>query len=234
MAHAQLPSSLRDGLPFAFETRSPSRTKRREGALWQRRFWEQQIRDEIDLLRHVEYIHYNPVKHGHVARVRDWPHSTFHKYVRSGIYPQQWGDEGYRVRGLRRMMRYGRSRASMRFAALMHPCMSQARPTLTAHLQGDLEHGARIPGRRLLPEIGPVPERLPVQADRRRRAGSAIPVDAAPARRVEHHPGHSLRDHPVFGDTLVILASVLRNPIRAIVRWGSLYSPQPTVLLRKQ
>jgi putative transposase len=82
-------------LPFARETRSPSRTKRREGTLWQRRFWEHQIRDEIDLVRHVDYIHYNPVKHGHASRVREWRHSTFHKYVRSGIYPQQWGDEGY-------------------------------------------------------------------------------------------------------------------------------------------
>jgi putative transposase len=62
---------------------------------WQRRFWEHQIRDEIDLARHIEYIHYNPVKHGHAARVRDWPHSTFHKYVRLGIYSPHWGDEGY-------------------------------------------------------------------------------------------------------------------------------------------
>jgi len=82
-------------LPFARAERSASRTKRREGMLWQRRFWEHQIRDETDLARHVEYIHYNPVKHGHVARVQDWPHSSFHAYVRSGAYPADWGDAGY-------------------------------------------------------------------------------------------------------------------------------------------
>jgi putative transposase len=81
--------------PFAREARSPSRTKRREGTLWQRRFWEHQIRDGDDLVRHVEYIHYNPVKHGHVSRVREWPHSTFHKYVQARNYPWQWADEGY-------------------------------------------------------------------------------------------------------------------------------------------
>ena len=83
------------GLPFAHAEGSASRAKRREGSLWQRRFWEHRIRDETDLLRHVEYIHYNPVKHGHVSRVRDWPHSTFHAYVRSEMYPADWGDAGY-------------------------------------------------------------------------------------------------------------------------------------------
>jgi len=48
-------------------------------ALWQRRFWEHTIRDESDFARHVDYIHFNPVKHGHVTRVRDWPHSSFHR-----------------------------------------------------------------------------------------------------------------------------------------------------------
>lgn len=69
---------------------SKSRGKRREGGLWQRRFWEHQIRDDNDLARHVEYIHYNPVKHGHVARVIDWPYSTFHRFVRSGDFPEDW------------------------------------------------------------------------------------------------------------------------------------------------
>jgi putative transposase len=82
-------------MPFALKTRSLSRIRRREGTLWQRRFWEHRIRDEIDLVQHVEYIHYNPVKHGYVSLLRDWPRSTFHKYVRSCIYPQQWGDGEY-------------------------------------------------------------------------------------------------------------------------------------------
>lgn len=68
-----------------------SRKKHRESALWQRRFWEHAIRDEQDFRRHVDYIHYNPVKHGLVERVKDWPYSTFHRYVKKGIYPENWG-----------------------------------------------------------------------------------------------------------------------------------------------
>ena len=67
-----------------------SRIKRRESTLWQRRFWEHLIRDEQDLSRHVDYVHYNPVKHGYVTRAAQWPHSTFHRYVREGIYPADW------------------------------------------------------------------------------------------------------------------------------------------------
>lgn len=64
-------------------------------ALWQRRFWEHTICDERDFARHVDYIHFNPVKHGMVQRVRDWPHSSFHRYVRDGILPEDWaGDAG--------------------------------------------------------------------------------------------------------------------------------------------
>jgi putative transposase len=74
---------------------SRSRQQRRELGLWQRRFWEHQIRDERDLFRHVEYIHWNPVKHGYVTHVRDWPYSSFHHYVKQGVYPPDWagGDE---------------------------------------------------------------------------------------------------------------------------------------------
>jgi len=64
-------------------------------ALWQRRYWEHTIRDEKDFERHVDYIHFNPVKHGLVGRVSDWPHSSFHRYVREGILPEDWaGDLG--------------------------------------------------------------------------------------------------------------------------------------------
>ena len=59
-------------------------------ALWQRRFWEHTIRDEKDFTRHVDYIHFNPIKHGMVPRVRDWPHSSFHRYVREGLLPDDW------------------------------------------------------------------------------------------------------------------------------------------------
>jgi putative transposase len=62
--------------------------------VWQRRFWEHQIRDERDLIQHVEYIHYNPVKHGLVKAPGEWEHSSFHRYVRKGFYDQEWGAEG--------------------------------------------------------------------------------------------------------------------------------------------
>lgn len=71
---------------------NPSRIKRRETTIWQRRFWEHVIRDDQDFQRHLDYIHYNPVKHGLVARVGDWPYSTFHRYVREGFYPENWGE----------------------------------------------------------------------------------------------------------------------------------------------
>ena len=59
---------------------------------WQPRYWEHTIRDEHDLTRHIDYIHFNPVKHGHVANVRDWPHSSFHHHLRAGHYPADWGN----------------------------------------------------------------------------------------------------------------------------------------------
>jgi len=59
--------------------------------LWQRRFWEHTVRDEADLAAHVEYIHFNPVKHGLVERVKDWPWSSFHQYVRRGWLAEDWG-----------------------------------------------------------------------------------------------------------------------------------------------
>jgi putative transposase len=64
-----------------------------EAALWQRRFWEHTIRDDGDFERHVNYIHYNPVKHGLVKRVCDWPYSSFHRYVRLGALPRDWGGD---------------------------------------------------------------------------------------------------------------------------------------------
>jgi putative transposase len=72
----------------------PKRHLNGELALWQRRFWEHTIRDETDFARHIDYIHFNPVKHGLVARVRDWPYSSFHRYVRDGVLPQDWAGDG--------------------------------------------------------------------------------------------------------------------------------------------
>jgi putative transposase len=67
-----------------------SKHRHRESTIWQRRFWEHQIRDDSDFAKHMDYIHFNPVKHGYVDRVCDWPYSTFHRYVRTGVYPIAW------------------------------------------------------------------------------------------------------------------------------------------------
>ena len=67
------------------------RNDKGEYDLWQRRFWEHTVRDESDLAAHVEYIHFNPVKHGLVKQVKDWPWSSFHQYVRRGWLAEDWG-----------------------------------------------------------------------------------------------------------------------------------------------
>ena len=71
--------------------RSPSNIAKRDKGIWQRRYWEHAIRNENDLARHVDYIHYNPVKHGYVTQACDWPHSSFHRYVARGALPMDWG-----------------------------------------------------------------------------------------------------------------------------------------------
>jgi putative transposase len=82
------------GLPHG-EFRTDSRQGKSERGIWQRRYWEHLIRDDVDFSRHVDYIHINPVKHGLVSRVADWPHSSFHRYVREGMLPVDWaGDAG--------------------------------------------------------------------------------------------------------------------------------------------
>lgn len=68
-----------------------SQARRRERGFWQRRFWEHRIRDEEDYRKHMDYLHWNPMKHGLVTRVSDWPSSSFHRLVREGIYPADWG-----------------------------------------------------------------------------------------------------------------------------------------------
>jgi putative transposase len=70
-----------------------ARLRNGEIALWQRRYWEHTIRDEKDYGRHLDYIHFNPVKHGLVDRVLDWPYSSSHLYVRQGLLPQDWADD---------------------------------------------------------------------------------------------------------------------------------------------
>jgi putative transposase len=75
----------------SIERRSRSRRAKSERGIWQRRYWEHTVHDLADLDRHIDYVHFNPVKHGLVSRVRDWPYSTFHGHVKRGHYPADWG-----------------------------------------------------------------------------------------------------------------------------------------------
>ncbi len=68
-----------------------SKKRRKESTIWQRRYWEHLITDEADYRRHVDYLHFNPIKHGLVTSVAAWPYSTFHRFVHQGIYPADWG-----------------------------------------------------------------------------------------------------------------------------------------------
>jgi len=79
---------------------SRNRLRKQERGIWQRRFWEHAIRDEEDFRRHVDYIHFNPVKHGYVQKVADWPYSSFHQYVHLGILPVDWAGLGICESGL--------------------------------------------------------------------------------------------------------------------------------------
>jgi putative transposase len=90
-------SAFTRGLEEKF--RSPSKILKREKGIWQRRYWGHAIRDEGDLNRHIDYIHFNPVKHGHVARVADWPHSSFHRYVERGWLAADWGGDMKEIKG---------------------------------------------------------------------------------------------------------------------------------------
>lgn len=78
-------------MEYINENISASKISKREKGIWQRRYWEHTIRDEEDLNRHLDYIHYNPVKHRIVDAVRDWEYSSFHKLVKQGFYNSNWG-----------------------------------------------------------------------------------------------------------------------------------------------
>jgi putative transposase len=75
------------------EALSPTRLDKSERGIWQRRYWEHTIRDEHDYAIHVDYCYINPLKHGLVQSVPDWPYSSFHRDVRKGIYPANWAGE---------------------------------------------------------------------------------------------------------------------------------------------
>lgn len=69
---------------------SPSRERKGERGIWQRRYWEHLIRNDDDYARHVDYIHYNPVKHGHCSQPANWPYSSFARWVEKGACPMDW------------------------------------------------------------------------------------------------------------------------------------------------
>lgn len=71
--------------------RNYSRKTKKESTIWQRRFWEHTIRDEQDYRNHFDYVHYNPVKHELVTDVISWEWSSFHNYVKLGVYEEDWG-----------------------------------------------------------------------------------------------------------------------------------------------
>ncbi|GLH78905.1 putative REP-associated tyrosine transposase [Bradyrhizobium sp. SSBR45G] len=75
------------------QTQSRSLLAKREKGIWQRRYWEHAIRNQADLERHIDYVHFNPVKHGHVSRVSDWPHSSFHRFIERGWLAPDWGGD---------------------------------------------------------------------------------------------------------------------------------------------
>ena len=70
-----------------------SKQRHRESTLWQRRFWEHRIRDENDFAAHLDYVHYNPVKHGLCRHPSQWPYSTLHRLTAKGVYPPGWADD---------------------------------------------------------------------------------------------------------------------------------------------
>ena len=75
------------------ESINVARQRKNERGIWQRRFWEHQIRDDNDFNRHMDYMYYNPVKHGYVTSVKEWPYSSFHRDVAAGVFSEDWGSE---------------------------------------------------------------------------------------------------------------------------------------------
>lgn len=76
----------------AHERITESRLRRGERGIWQRRYWERCVRNECDLRHCIDYIHFNPVKHGLTVRVVDWPYSSFHRFVRDGVLARDWAE----------------------------------------------------------------------------------------------------------------------------------------------
>jgi putative transposase len=76
------------------DSRRASLVRKRESGIWQRRYWEHTIRDDQDYAVHMDYIHFNPVKHGLAAHPADWPFSSFGRCVALAMYPRDWAENG--------------------------------------------------------------------------------------------------------------------------------------------
>jgi len=76
------------------ESRNKSRLKKAERGIWQRRYWEHLIRNDKDFSTHMNYIHFNPVKHGHVKCAVDWPYSSIHQCIEKSVLESNWGCDG--------------------------------------------------------------------------------------------------------------------------------------------
>ncbi|EMR12715.1 transposase IS200-family protein [Methylophaga lonarensis MPL] len=83
-------SHFSHGIPLT-ERINASRRHKSERGIWQRRYWEHLIRDDLDYSCHIDYIHYNPVKHGYVDKAVDWPYSSIHRFVGNGMITNDWG-----------------------------------------------------------------------------------------------------------------------------------------------
>ena len=95
--YSQLLSFIKSSFSRHIELSEPisaSRQSKRERGIWQRRFWEHVIRDELDYSRHLDYIHYNPVKHGYVRTPSEWQYSSIHRYINSDVLSQDWASHG--------------------------------------------------------------------------------------------------------------------------------------------
>lgn len=87
-----LKSLFSRSIPPICRQTNASKQNKRESGIWQRRFWEHRIRDRHDLERHIHYTYYNPVKHGYVRQVADWPYTSFHRDVKNGLFLPDWGE----------------------------------------------------------------------------------------------------------------------------------------------
>ncbi|MBK9217640.1 MAG: hypothetical protein RJA63_1087 [Pseudomonadota bacterium] len=85
----EIKKAFAKGLPRT-EHLSAVRASKGERGVWQRRFWEHTIRDDADYAAHLDYVYINPVKHGWAERATDWPYSSFHHAVATGLYPPDW------------------------------------------------------------------------------------------------------------------------------------------------